>query len=281
MAKVSRESEVVDPIPAGEERFLTFKEEVELSWRIAQGDLKARERLILANLRLVDSIASRFMGRGMEKEDLFQEGCIGLMRGVKKYDPEKGCRVSTYTTYHIRQKVNRAIQDQAQTIRHPVHIAESVGQINNAFQFLTQLLGGEPTTLEIAEFLGENPEKVSFIMNIAQANHLLSLEQPVRTKGGDDGLPLEETVTKRGDLSTEELAEQGIARELMKKELAKLNDLQAKILELRFGLTSEKPLTLDETAAKLGYSREWVRLAEKEALEKLRESDDLRSWYDS
>jgi RNA polymerase primary sigma factor len=262
----------------GKVPLLTAEEEVSLAKRIERKDMEAKRKLIEANLRLVVSIAKRYVGRGMLFLDLIQEGNLGLIRAVEKFDYRKGYKFSTYATWWIRQAITRAIADQARTIRIPVHMVETINKLIRVQRQLLQDIGREPTPEEIAHEMGTTPQKVREILKISQEP--VSLETPIG----------EEEDSQLGDFIEDEDATMPVeaVSEIMQKEelnqvLNTLTHRERKVIELRFGLKGEHPRTLEEVGQKFGVTRERIRQIEAKTLAKLkayRDSQRLRDFLD-
>ena len=244
---------------------LSAEEEYRLAVRKSPGDEVAKQRLIEANLRLVVSIAKRYTGRGMSFLDLVQEGNLGLIKGVEKFDPEKGFKLSTYATWWIRQSVTRALADQARTIRVPVHMVETINKMSKMQRKLTLELGYEPSVKELAEHLDMSEEKVQEIMQIAREP--ASLETPI---GEEDDSNLGDFVADSNVVSPEGNVESVMLREHIDTLLGDLKERERQVIVLRFGLEDGHPRTLEEVGKEFNVTRERIRQIEAKALRKLR-----------
>lgn len=262
----------------GKVPLLTAEEEIELAKRMEAGDKEAKDQLTGANLRLVVSIAKRYVGRGMLFLDLIQEGNMGLIKAVEKYDYRKGFKFSTYATWWIRQAITRAIADQARTIRIPVHMVETINKQVRVSRQLLQELGREPTPEEIAERMEVPVERVREIMKISQEP--VSLETPI---GEEEDSHLGDFIQDDTSPRPAEAASHTMLREQLNEVLGTLTDREQKVLRLRFGLDDGKARTLEEVGREFNVTRERIRQIEAKALRKLRHpsrSRKLRDYLD-
>ena len=244
---------------------LSNEEETELSIRVANGDEEAAALLAESNLRLVVSIAKRYVGRGLLFLDLIQEGNIGLMKAVEKFDHDKGYKFSTYATWWIRQAITRALADQARTIRVPVHMVETINKMSRIQRQMTLELNREPSEEEIAERMDIPVEKVREVIKISQDP--VSLETPI---GEEDDSHLGDFIRDESSLSPEEYATNEILKEEIKSVLETLQPREQQVLELRFGLIDGTCYTLEEVGKRFNVTRERIRQIEAKALRKLR-----------
>ena len=267
---IAKELTINDPVrmylkEIGKISLLSLDEETELSKRIAEGDETAKNRLAESNLRLVVSIAKRYVGRGMLFLDLIQEGNIGLMKAVEKFDAEKGYKFSTYATWWIRQAITRAIADQARTIRVPVHMVETINKLSRYQRQLTLELNREPTDEELAKKMGMSPDKVREVIKIAQDP--VSLETPI---GEEDDSHLGDFIQDDDSPAPQDAAAYTLLREQLEEVMKTLTPREAKVLKLRFGLEDGKSRTLEEVGKEFNVIRERIRQIEAKALRKLR-----------
>lgn len=263
----------------GRVELLSHDEEISLAKRILDGDEDAKKKLAAANLRLVVSIAKRYVGRGMLFLDLIQEGNMGLIKAVEKFDYTKGFKFSTYATWWIRQAITRAIADQARTIRIPVHMVETINKLTRVQRQLIQELGREPSAEEISEKMdGMTPEKVREIQKISLEP--VSLETPI---GEEDDSHLGDFIEDEGAMSPDDYAANELLKDELNEVLLELTDREEKVLRLRFGLDDGRTRTLEEVGKEFNVTRERIRQIEAKALRKLRHpsrSRKLRDYLD-
>ena len=279
-SNIAKELTINDPVrmylkEIGRISLLSLEEEMELSERIVNGDEEAKNILAESNLRLVVSIAKRYVGRGMLFLDLIQEGNIGLMKAVEKFDADKGYKFSTYATWWIRQAITRAIADQARTIRVPVHMVETINKLSRCQRQLTLELNREPTDEELAKKMNLSVEKVREVIKIAQDP--VSLETPI---GEEDDSHLGDFVKDERSMSPEEYTIHELLKDEISDVLLTLTEREEQVLRLRFGLDDGSCKTLEEVGQMFGVTRERIRQIEAKALRKLRHPSRSRKLKD-
>ena len=277
---ITKDLTINDPVrmylkEIGQIKLLTMDEELALADRILEGDEEAKSTLAEANLRLVVSIAKRYVGRGMLFLDLIQEGNIGLMKAVEKFDVSKGYKFSTYATWWIRQAITRAIADQARTIRVPVHMVETINKLARIQRQITLELNREPTEQELAKKMNMSIDKVRDIYKISQEP--VSLETPI---GEEDDSHLGDFIKDERNMSPEEFATNEMLKDEISEVLLTLTEREEKVIRLRFGLEDGKSRTLEEVGQMFGVTRERIRQIEAKALRKLRHPSRSRKLRD-
>lgn len=252
-------------LKGGRTPLLTPAQEIVLAKRIERGDAKAREEMVNANVRLVASIARRYMGRGLPLEDLMQEGLIGLLKAVEKFNYRRGYRFSTYATHWIRQAISRALANQARSIRLPAHVVDAINRVMRIRNELTQTLGRPPTRQEIATEAGISEKKLGQLLR--SSVQTVSLESPTGESGE---AMLGDLIRANEETSPNELVFRHLVRDELEHALSTLTPREREVLILRFGLNGEEPHTLEETGRRLHITRERARQIEMKAMEKLR-----------
>lgn len=280
MQKIMSEINIDDSVKMylkdiGRVPLLQPQEEVELAQRMGEGDIEAKNQLINANLRLVVSIAKRYVGRGMQFLDLIQEGNLGLMKAVDKFDYKKGFKFSTYATWWIRQAITRSLADQARTIRIPVHMVETINKLTKVSRNLLQQLGREPTQAEIAEAMGITENKVVEIQKIAQDP--VSLETPI---GEEDDSHLGDFLEDHTAIAPMDAAEAKMLKVQVEEILSTLAPREAMVLILRYGLKDNRPRTLEEVGKVFNVTRERIRQIEAKALRRLKHPNKMKKLKD-
>ena len=265
-----KDNKLTDPVrmylkEIGRIKLLTREQEIDLAQKVEKSSLAAKKKLTTSNLRLVVSIAKKYIGRGMSFLDLIQEGNKGLIRAVEKYDWKKGYKFSTYATWWIRQAITRAIADQARTIRIPVHMVETINKLVRISRRLLQELGREPSPEEIGREMELEPTKIREILKVSQKT--TSLETPI---GDDEDSYLGDFIPDETTIGPYDLASKKLLKDNLEEVLAALSDREARVLKMRFGLDSKRPMTLEEVGREFGVTRERIRQIEAKALRKLK-----------
>jgi RNA polymerase primary sigma factor len=280
VAEERESSEAPDPVRTylkeiGGVSLLSAKDEVRLAKLIEKGDVDAKNALIEANLRLVVSVAKRYMGRGLNLLDLIQEGNLGLIRAVEKFDYRKGFKFSTYATWWIRQAVSRAIADQSRTIRIPVHMVDAINRVTRTQRGMVQDLGRQPTSEEIGKELDLPADKVEELLELSRET--VSLEAPM----GETDASLADFIEDHHEQQPDQVAARKIMREDLQKTLAGLPERERRIIELRYGLNGNEPMTLEQVGQDFGVTRERIRQMEIRTLRRLQKFRMARALQDA
>jgi RNA polymerase primary sigma factor len=256
----------------GRVKLLTPKEEIELARRIRRGDKQAREQMITANLRLVVKMAREYQGMGLPLLDLINEGNIGLMKAVQRFDPRKGAKLSSYASWWIKQAIRRALSNTSKTIRLPVHVVDTMAQVRKAEARLHDTLGREPTDEEVADDLGRNPRRIRQYREASRAP--VSLDSPI---SADDSTMIADHVADTNAVAPFEELVRNNDNAMVQEVLATLDKRESRILAMRFGLDDGRPKTLEEVGERLGVTRERIRQIQEQALQKMRVKIDKRN----